>query len=413
MDVAITGTGIVSSLGVGAANFFDQLSAGVTKISAPPWAKRPEFEGIWVSNIEGFEPARYMPEKVAEGTDPFGQYLMVAADEALRDAGFSAPPDPDRTAVIAGTALGSVYTVAGSQHGLDTIGPDGISPKFHIRAWPNMGAAQIALKWKLHGPLMTIATACASSIDAIAHAARLVASGQADYAIAGGADASMTQLRVLSGARYGMFKPIADSRLASRPFDAARTGAVLGEGSGVVFLETYEAAKKRNARIYGRIRGAASLSDAHHVSSPGPQGTWQAETMRRALQEATREGDLGPVDAVMAHGTSTPVGDLSEIRAINQVFGADAARLRVTSLKGHIGHSAGGAGAMSLIAGLHGMAVKRVVATAGTVNVDPEARFIVPTFAAGGHDGTGPIRSMMVNAFGFGGQNASLVVSGA
>ena len=413
MRIAITGTGVVSSIGSRTGIFCDRLYAGHTRIVPPPWDERPEFNGVWVSDIPDFEPLAHMPAKVAEGTDRFGQYLIAASCEALAGAGFDAPPVPERTAVVCGTALGAVHTIAGSQAGLDQRGPDGISSKFHIRAWPNMGAAQISLRWKLHGPLLTVATACASSIDAIALAARMVGRGEADMALAGGADASMTELRVLSGARYGMFKPVTDPALASRPFDRHRTGAVLGEGAAVVVLERLEDAERRGAHILGVIRGAASLSDSYHVSSPGPDGVWQAETMRRALKDADLPGGTGAIDAVIAHATATPVGDLAEIRAIRHLFGDDARRLRVTSLKGHTGHPAGAAGGMGLIAGLEAMRRSRVSAVAGTTEIDPQVDFRVPIFSQGGDDGEGRVNAIMVNAFGFGGQNACLIATAA
>jgi 3-oxoacyl-[acyl-carrier-protein] synthase II len=406
MDIAITGRGVVSSIGQSAAAFHSSLAANRTKISPPPFAPRPEFDGVWVSNIEDFYASDWMPEQVAAGTDRFQQYALAAAVQAVRDAGFDdAPPDTLRTATVIGSALGGVETIAGSQAGLSERGPEGIARKFHIQAWSNMAAAQIALRWQLHGPLLTIATACASSLDAIGIAARMIASGQADYAIAGGADASMTELRVLSGGRYGMFKGERDPAKACRPFDRHRTGVVLGEGAGVIFLERLDFARARNAEIHGIVRGYASLSDGHHVSSPGPHGTWQATTIEMALAEAQVTPQR--IDAVMAHGTGTPAGDLSEIRAINLAFGQAAPSLRVTSLKGHIGHSAGGAAALSLIAGLECMKAGALVPTAGTTVVDPEARFRVPT----GRPAPGAINAMLVNAFGFGGQNAAVVVA--
>ena len=411
LDIAITGVGVVSSIGNGLGEFSQALYRGTTKISRPPWPARPEFEGVWVSNIEGFRPTDWMADKVAEGTDRFGQYLIAAAVQAIQGADLKTPPDPYRTAVITGTALGAVDTISSSQHGLDSKGPAGISSKFHIRAWPNMGSAQIALRYGLHGPLMTVATACASSLDAIGLAARLITSGQADTAIAGGADASMTELRVLSGARYGMFKPVSDPAHACRPFDKNRTGVVLGEGAGVVFLERRDAADQRGATIYGIIRGYASLSDAHHVSSPGPEGLWQAQTIHQAVSEAGLKNGARSIDAVMAHATGTPVGDMAEIRAINLAFGEHAKNLRAASIKGHVGHPAGAAGAMTLIAGLASMQIAKLIPTAGAKNIDPEAQFRVPTLESGDASGRGKIGAMVVNAFGFGGQNASVVVA--
>jgi 3-oxoacyl-[acyl-carrier-protein] synthase II len=407
MDVAVTGRGVVSSIGLTVEAFHKSLATGLTKISRPPFPDRPEFAGVWVSNIENFTATDWMPAQVAGGTDRFQQYALAAAVQAVQDAGFDRPPDDERTATIMGTALAGVETIASSQAGLSTIGPEGIARKFHIQAWPNMAAAQVALHWQLHGPLLTIATACASSLDAIGMAARMIASGQVDYAIAGGCDASMTELRVLSGGRYGMFKGELDPTQACRPFDQNRTGVVLGEGAGVVFLERADFARQRGAKVHGVISGYASLSDGHHVSSPDPSGRWQAKTMQNALAEAQRTAFQ--VDAVMAHGTGTPAGDRSEIRAINSIMNGAAADLRVTSIKGHIGHSAGGAGAMSLIAGLQSMAAGALVPTAGTTIVDAEARFHVPI----GRPAEGRIDTMLVNAFGFGGQNAALVVTAA
>jgi 3-oxoacyl-[acyl-carrier-protein] synthase II len=409
MDVAITGIGVISSIGQDHTAFHAKLAALETKIGPPPFAPRPELDGVWVSAIDDFEAERYMPPQVAAGTDTFAQYAIAASVDAVRDAGLEAPPDAEMTAVVLGTALSSVETVAASQRGLDAQGVDGIDRKFHIKAWPSMAAAQVALRWQLHGPLLTIATACASSLDAIGTAARMIATGQADFAIAGGADASMCELRVLSGGRYGMFKPEPDPITACRPFDRDRTGVILGEGAGVVFLERADLARARNARVHGMVRGYASLSDGFHVSSPDPTGAWQARTITRAITDAKLPAGRAQVDAVIAHGTGTKVGDGAEIRAINQAFGDHAKNIHVTSIKGHIGHSAGAAGAMGLIAGLKSMAHGALVPTAGTRHVDPEAKFQV----AIGEPARRRLDTLLVNAFGFGGQNAALIVTRA
>jgi 3-oxoacyl-[acyl-carrier-protein] synthase II len=204
-----------------------------------------------------------------------------------------------------------------------------------------------------------------------------------------------------------MFKPEFDPTKACRPFDQDRTGVVLGEGSGVVFLERLDFARARKVPIHGLIRGYASLSDGHHVSSPDPSGTWQARTIEVALADAQIAASR--LDAVMAHATGTPAGDMSEIRALNAALGAHAGNVRVTSIKGHVGHAAGGAGALALIAGLESMKAGALVPTAGTAVVDAEARFAVPV----GGPAQGKIGAMLVNAFGFGGQNAALVVMAA
>jgi 3-oxoacyl-[acyl-carrier-protein] synthase II len=407
MDVAITGMGIISSIGQDPETFHANLAADRKKIGRTQWANEPEFENVWVSWIDDFEPGRWMTPQVVAGTDRFGQYAIAAAVQAVRAAGFEAPPDPLRTAVVLGTAFAGVETITDSQRGFDSIGVEGISRKLNIQVWPNMAAAQIAIRWQLHGPLLTVCHACASSVDSVGLAARMIASGQADYAIACGAEGARSRMFVLAAARYGMFTPQPDPERACCPFDVDRIGVIAGDGAGALFLEPADRARARGASIHGIIRGYASLSDGYHMSSPEPNGEWEARTMQMAIDEAALPNGANDIDAVIAHATATPVGDIAEIRAINRVFGAHAEKMRVTSLKGHIGHTAGASGVMGIIAGLGSMAHGALVPTAGTRTVEPEARFHVPLRKPA----PGPINGFQVNAFGFGGQNASLVVT--
>ncbi|MCL4768394.1 MAG: beta-ketoacyl-[acyl-carrier-protein] synthase family protein [Hyphomicrobiaceae bacterium] len=407
MDVAITGVGVITSIGTGLDAFHSALAANRAKADLTPWAGEPGFENVWVSWVDDFEPERWMPPQVADGTDRFAQLGLAAAVQAVEHAGVAAP-DPLRTAIVMGTAFAGLETIARSQHALDTLGPEGVPRKFQIKAWPNMAAAQIALRWRMHGPLLTVSTACASSLDAIGIAAEMIAAGRADYAIAGGSDAACERVQVLSALSYRLTKPHPDPAFAAcRPFDADRGSVMPGEGAGAVFLERLDLARARGARIWGRIRGYASLSDASHVTSPDPAADWQIRTMQMAIAQA----GLGPagegIDAVVAHGTGTRLGDAAEMRAIDGVFGARAPSLRVTSIKGHIGHTAGAAGVLSLAAGLASMANDALVPTAQTRRVDSEARFRLVLE----RPAPGPIGFLQVNAFGFGGQNASLVVA--
>lgn len=407
MDVAITGIGVISSIGLDIETFNGNLTANRPKIGPSPWSNEPEFENIWVSWIDDFPAERWMEPQVVGGTDPFAQYAIAAAEQAIRSAGFEAPPVPDRTATVMGTAMAGAESMFGAQEAYDKLGIEGIPRKFQLMAWPNMAAGQIAIRYKLHGPLLTVSTACASSLDAVGQAARMIASGQCDYAIAGGSDAGGSRLQTLAAGLYRMLTREPEPEKACRPFDVERYGIMLGEGAGVVFLERADLAEKRGTTIHGRIRGYCSLSDAYHISSPDPTAAWEIETMRRAIAEADLDGGPTAIDAVVAHGTGTPVGDIAEIRAINEVFGDHAPDVRVTSIKGHVGHTGGAAGVMGLLAGLHAMEANALPPTANSENLEPDIRFQVPL----GKPGEGPIDAVQVNGFGFGGQDASIVVT--
>ncbi len=405
-NVAITGMGIVSSLGLETGEYYRKLAAGHAAVAAAPWAGDEGIEYAWISPIEGFRAGDWMEERVVDGTDPFAQYAIAAAVQAVDAAGIG-EPDPLRTAVVIGTAMAGAESLAAAQHGLDTEGPSGVSRKLQLRAWPNMAAGQIALRWQLHGPLLTVSTACASSLDAIGIAAQMIEAGTVDLAIAGGCDAARCKVTSVAAARYGMFAQQPDPYKACLPFDVNRTGIMGGEGAGIVFLENAERARARGVEIHGYVRGYASLSDAYHPSSPNPEGTWEIHTMERAIADAALPGGAADVDALIAHGTGTPVGDIVEIRAINRVFGKRDDPLPVTSVKGHVGHTAGAAGVMNLIAGLHGMKAHALVPVAGTRDGEPEATVRVVTQEPAPVD----IETLQYNSFGFGGQNASMVVT--
>jgi len=404
--VAITGMGIISSLGHSCEGFFRKLDAAHVEVGPAPWSGEDGIDHIWASMVSGFKAEDWMDERVAAGSDPFAQYAIAAAVQAVDSVGAD-QLDPLRTAVVMGTSMAGAESLAESQHGLDTRGPAGISRKLQLQAWPNMAAGQIALRWKLHGPLLTISTACASSIDAIGVAARLIEAGMADLAIAGGCDSGRCKVASVAARLYGMSVPESDPYRVCLPFDRNRAGIMGGEGAGVVILENADRAAARGAAVWGRVRGYACLSDAFHPSSPDPSAEWEIRTMEAALAEAALPGGARAIDAVIAHGTGTRVGDAAEIRAINHVFGERDDPVRVASIKGHVGHTAGAAGVMGLLAALHGMRSEAVVPTAGTTDPDPDAEFHVVT----GAPAPGPVRAAQINGFGFGGQDASLVVT--
>jgi 3-oxoacyl-[acyl-carrier-protein] synthase II len=406
-NVAITGQGVISSLGLDIKAFNAGLDACRIEAAPTPWSGEGGVKNNFASTVRGFDPHAWMDERVVNGTDPFAQFAIAAAVQAIESSGLG-ELDPTRTAVIMGTSMAGANSLLEAQEGYDRDGYEGVPRKLQLMAWPNMAAGHIALRYKLHGPLLTVSTACASSLDAIGLAAQMVESGMVDAAVCGGCDYGGAKVAQLSAVRYGMSPThVDDPHMVCRPFDKNRVGIIGGEGAGVFVLERRERAEARGATIHGMLRGYASLSDAYHPSSPDPTGDWEVA----AMEQAQRAAGLGPeqISALVAHGTGTPVGDTAEIRAINRVFADKGAEVAVTSIKGNVGHTAGAAGVMGIMAGLHSMQKGALVPTASTTDLDEEVRFHVPLQKPTPMD----IPAFQVNGFGFGGQDASVVISAA
>lgn len=407
-NVAITGRGVISSIGHDLQTFNAGLLAGKVVAGPAPW--KTGHENIWMSLIENFDALDWMEDRVMRNSARFAHYAIAAAAQAVKDSGIETF-DPIRTAVIVGSALGGVDWHAENQALLDDEGPEAISSKFMANSLLNMPAAHIALRFGLHGPQLSIATACASSHDAMGLAARMIESGEIDVAIAGGTDCPVSPL-VFFGARNNkMFTPQPDPYKTCRPFNVERFGVMLGEGAGMFVLERAERARKRGAVIHGRLRGYATLADGYHPSSPEPEGRWEQRVMEMAVADAHLPGGIDDVDAVVAHGTGTPVGDIAELSALNRIFGKRTEPLRVMSPKGNFGHPHGPAGALGLLAGMLGMSEGAVLPTAGTHDKRELMPEVGRLHAVIKEPAPGAIDVLQVNAFGFGGQNASLVVS--
>ncbi len=404
-DVAITGIGVISCIGQSADEYFTRLDAGEHGVTAAPWAEPEAGRYAWIAPVPDFDPSAWLDERVIAGSDTFTQHALAATIQAVRDAGGDF--DPLRTGVVLGVTMAGARALLDAQRLLDTEGPGAVPRKLNIQVWPNMAAGQIAMHYGLHGPLLTVSSACASSLDAIGTAARMIETGQADVIIAGGTECGLAPALAYGQHSYGMSNPPDRADRASLPFDVHRCGVVEGAGAAVVVLEHAGRAARRGAHAYGLVTGYASLSEGFHPSSPEPSGRWEAEAMRRAQRDA---GLAGPqeVDAVIAHATATPAGDLAEAKAINELFG-EHAELPVTSIKGHVGHTGSASGVMGLLAGLHGMQAGTLVQVAGTTEVEPEARFRVITHAPA----KAGIDVLQVNGFGFGGQDACLIVTRA
>lgn len=410
--VVITGRGIVSPLGEGVQPFLDGMHANRVAIGPAPWADGNGSHAWWAV-VDGFDPLAWMDAKVAGGTDLFAQFAVAAADQAVRDAGLERL-DPLRTAVVHGSSMGGMRALLKAQHRLETEGPRAIDRKLLIQMWPNMAACQVAMRFGLHGPQLTICTACASSVDAIGSARDMLAAGRADVALVGGteggmpladgsADGDFVPATFYGQSLFGMTASVGDPLRASLPFDAERSGIVNGEGSAMLVLERESHARARGATILAEVAGYASLADGHHPSSPEPTGRWEAEAMMRALADAGAAP--GEVGALIAHATATPKGDTAEIRAINSVY-EGFGELPVLSLKGHIGHTGAASGAMGAIVAIDALRNGRLPNVAGTRDVDPEVAFRVVTQEPIDVDA----RVVQLNAFGFGGQDSSMVL---
>lgn len=403
--VVITGRGIVSSLGNSVKEYLDGLRNNATGIRPIHWPTEPE--PGWFGAVHDFDPTRWMNEKVIDGTDIFAQFALAAGEQARADSGL-AEFDEDRTGVVVGTSMGGTRSLSEAQRDYEQHGAQGVSRKMMLRILTNMAGSQLAMRYSLHGPLLTVATACASSIDAIGNATRLIRLGEADVVLTGGSEAvsrgdgDFAPAYFIGQARYGMLSASKDPRRTLTPFDKDRTGIVIGDGSAMFVIESEEHARARGARILAEIVGYAALADGPHPSAPDPSGKWEATAMRKALANAGV--DPTDVGALYAHATGTPKGDEAEIRAINAVHGGRG--LPVTGIKGHTGHTGAASGAMSIISALETFESGLLPNAAGTETVDPEVDFRVITQKPAQVEAD----FIQVNAFGFGGQNASMVL---
>lgn len=413
-DAVVTGMGVICPSGTDLDEFRQNLWDGkiaIERVALPLTDGQQRYS--WAGRVRGFDPRKFVDEQVIAGTDLAQQFAIAAASLAKEHAGLGTL-DQRRTAVVTGTSTGGQVSLEYAQYALDRHGIDAVPGKTMIRVLPNMAAFQLAARWDLHGPQITISHACATGVDVVGIAAMLVKTGMVDVAIAGGYEASngfdhglpddgFIPAIVAAQSAYGM-APAENVEFASRPFDKNRTGVVTGEGAAFVVVESAEHAAARNARVWASVDGYASLGDAYHPSSPDPSGRWEEEAMRLALDQA----ELSPeqVDAVIAHGTATRKGDDAEIVAINAVFGDLPIPVPVTSVKGHMGHPGAASGCISIIAGLLAMKESSLPATAGAVDVEDTARFEVVTVKPKKVD----IRALLVNAFGFGGQNSAIAL---
>ncbi len=402
--VVVSGLGVVTPVGIGREAFFANLLAGQSGIRR----LTSEFAPRLTSKIGGevdFDAAAFFAKPKLALIDRFSQFALAAAREALADAGIAADdPRKARTGVYVGTSVGGTNTTEAAYADLFTAGKDRLPPYTVIRVMNNAAAAHISIDYALRGPSLTYSTACSSSSIAIGEAFRAIRHGYVDMAVAGGAEALLNigTIRAWEALRTLATEDPVDPSVSCRPFSKDRTGLVLGEGAGIVVLESEEHARARGARIYARLAGYGASSDASHLTKPAREG--QAAAMRMALADA----GLPPegIGYINAHGTATLAGDVSETESIKEVFGPHARALAVSSTKSMHGHLMGATGAVEFIASVLALHSGSLPPTANLRVPDPECDLdYVPNAARTGV----ALDAVMSNSFAFGGSNAVLV----
>ncbi len=402
-DVVITGVGLVTPSGIGVDTSWKAVLAG--EPAAEPDERFAEAEvPVAVScRVPGFDPDDELGRGASRRLDRFVHLALLAARESAADAALDAH-DPDRVGIVLGCGIGGTATWE-EQHQAFLEGSR-VSPLMIPKMLSNMAAGQIAIELGIRGPNMTINTACASGATSVYVARELLRSGAADAVVAGGTEAGITPLSAAAFNQMGALSRRGD-RTASRPFDVDRDGFVMGEGAGIVVLERADDARGRGAESLALVAGAGASADAHHQTAPPEDGGGAVLAMRRALEDAGI--DPADVDHVNAHGTSTPLNDVSEARALRAVLGAAVDDVAVTSTKGVTGHLLGAAGAVE--AAFAALAIHDGVMppTANLEQQDPEIDLDVVS----GQARRGEVRCVLSNSFGFGGQNQSLVLTNA
>lgn len=403
--VVVTGVGAITPVGLSADETWRNLLAGVSGIGPITAFDPTGLEVRIAAEVKGFNPRNFMDFKAARRMDRYSQVAVAAAGEAIRDAGLKITAEnSDRIGTMLNTGGGGIQTLTREVLVHHSKGPSRVSPFFIPMFAPNMGACQVSITYGITGPVMASVAACAAGTQAFVDALRMLQLGEADVMVAGGSEAGMDPVAVAAFGNMGaLSKRNAEPEKASRPFDKDRDGFVFGEGAAVLVLETEEHALKRDAPIYCELVGGAMTADAFHISAPLPGGTGAARAMRMALGSA--KTDLDDLDYICAHGTSTPLNDVSETEAIKSVFGECAYRIPISSPKSMIGHLVGAAGAVSGLVCVLAIRDNVIPPTINLDNPDPQCDLdYVPHTAR-----YLQVDVAMANAFGFGGQNAVAV----
>ena len=406
--VVVTGLGALTPIGNNISEYWDGLKSGKSGCAPITYFDNEKFKTKFACEIKNFDPLQHFDRKEARKLDKFAQYALVSSDEAIKDAGIDVSTlDKFRIGVIWGAGIGGIETF---QNEVINFSEGDGTPRFNPFFIPKMIAdiapGNISIKHGFMGPNYTTVSACASSANAMIDALNYVRLGHCDIIVTGGSEAAVTQAGVGGfNAMHALSTRNDDPAGASRPFDATRDGFVLGEGAGALVLEEYEHAKARGAKIYAEVIGGGMSSDAYHMTAPHPDGIGVERVMLNCLRDAGI--DASEVDAINTHGTSTPLGDVAELKAISKVFGAHANTININSTKSMTGHLLGAAGAVEAIASILSMQNSLVPPTINhsTVdeNIDPSLNLTLNKAQER------QVNIAMSNTFGFGGHNACIL----
>lgn len=403
--VVITGMGAITPIGNNVEEFWESLKSGKVGIAPITKFDTKDHKVKLAAEVKDFNASDYMDRKEAKRMDPFCQYAVIAAKEAIENSGIVINEEnADRIGCIIGSGIGGLGTIEQEHTRLMTKGPNRVSPLMIPMVIANMAAGNVAIKFGLKGKCTCIVTACATATHSIGEAYRTIKYGEADAMIAGGCESSITPLGVAGFTSLTALSTNQDPLRASIPFDAERSGFVMGEGAGIVVLEELEHAKNRGANILAEIVGYGATCDAFHITSPAEDGSGAAKAMTLAMEE----GNIKPQDVqyINAHGTGTKYNDLFETRAIKLSFKEHADKLVINSTKSMIGHLLGAAGGVELIDLVKSILNNYVHETVGLKVKDPECD--LNYLAEGGQNIE--INYAITNSLGFGGHNASLLI---
>jgi 3-oxoacyl-[acyl-carrier-protein] synthase II len=405
--VVVTGFGAITPVGNDVESTWSAILAGTSGAAQITKFDISNFPVTFACELKGFDPSLYMDRKEARRADPYTQYAVAAAVQAMKDAGLDTSNigDPDRIGVILGSGIGGLKSFEEQHDVYRERGQSKISPFFIPMFIADIAAGIVSMRFNAKGPNYATVSACATSAHAIGDAYRTIQYGDADIMITGGSEATVTPMAI---GGFANMKALSERNetpaTASRPFDATRDGFVMGEGAGVVILEELEHAKARGARVYAEIVGYGATGDAHHLTAPAPDG----EGAQRAMKRAMKDAGITPndVDYINAHGTSTPANDLNETKAIKAVFGERAKKVHVSSTKSMTGHMLGAAGAVEFIFCALASRDSVIPPTINYQTPDPELDL--------NYTPNKPVKSevklALSNSFGFGGHNVTLAV---
>ena len=404
--IVITGLGAVTPNGNNVEEYWSNLISGVSGIGPITYFDSSNHRVKIAGELNNFSPESILDPKEIRKLDPFSVYALVATHEAMSMSGLNSEScNPDRIGVTIGTGVGGIQTLEDQQRVIDQKGARRVSPQFVPKMIANIAGGHLSIHWNLKGPNQTITSACASATDAIGMAMRLIISGDADAMVTGGTEASVTPLTIAGFANMRALSQNNDNpKKASRPFDKDRDGFVLGEGSGMLVIETESHAKKRGATILAELAGYGSTDDAFHITQPSEGGTGALKAMKKAIHDSNL--NLDDIDYINAHGTSTPFNDKNESAAISQLFQDHSNKIKVSSTKSMTGHLLGAAGGIEAVASVKTIMEQTLPPTINYHTPDPECMLdYVPNNAQ-----ECEVNALLSNTFGFGGHNAVICI---